>query len=77
MDTDRVTGAAKEMAGRAQSAAGEFVGDAKTQAEGYYNQASGQMQNAVGQANDFLREQPVTAVLVALGVGFLIGRLSA
>ena len=53
------------------------MGDAKTQAQGAYNQASGQVQNAVGQANDFLREQPLTAVLVALGVGFLIGRLSA
>jgi len=77
MDTDRITGTAKDMAGRAQAAAGEFVGDTKTQAQGYYNQAAGQMQNAVGTANDFLKEQPLTAVLVALGVGFLIGRLSA
>lgn len=42
MDTDRITGAARDMAGRAQSTAGDMLGDAKTQAQGVYNQAAGQ-----------------------------------
>ena len=77
MDSDRVSGAARDFAGRAQSAAGDMLGDAKTQAQGAYNQAAGQTQQAVGQANDYLREQPLVAVIIALGLGILIGRLTA
>ena len=77
MDTDRITGAARDMAGRAQAAAGDMVGDARTQAQGVYNQAAGQAENLAGQVSDLVREQPLTAALIALGVGFLIGRLTA
>jgi len=77
MDTDRITGAARDMAGRAQSAAGDMLGDAKTQAQGVYNQAAGQAQNAMGQVSDLVKDQPLTAALIALGIGFLIGRLTA
>jgi uncharacterized protein YjbJ (UPF0337 family) len=77
MDSDRITGTAKEYAGKVQSTAGDALGDAKTQADGYYQQAAGQAQQAVGQANDYLRDQPLVAVLVALGLGILIGRLTA
>ena len=54
-----------------------MLGDAKTQAQGVYNQAAGQAQNAMGQVSDLVKDQPLTAALIALGIGFLIGRLTA
>jgi uncharacterized protein YjbJ (UPF0337 family) len=76
MDASRVTGTAQDMAGRAQRAAGDFVGDARTQARGAYNQMAGQAENLSGQASDAIKAQPMAALLIAAGVGFLLGRLS-
>lgn len=82
--SDKVAGSVREMGGRAQQAVGETFGDAKTQAQGAYNQASGRAQQAWGQAQDAteqvsgaIRAQPLIAAAVALGVGYLLGRLSA
>lgn len=77
MDSDRISGGVREAAGRAQQAAGDVLGDTRTQAQGAYNQAYGQAQNAAGQASDMIREQPLVAALVALGIGFVLGRLTA
>ena len=59
MDTDRITGAARDMAGRAQAAAGDMLGDARTQAQGAYNQAAGQAEYLAGQVSDLVRDQPI------------------
>lgn len=82
--SDKVEGLAREMGGRAQKTLGDTVGDAKTQAQGVYNQASGRAQQAWGQAqdagdqlSDAIRGQPLIAAVVALGIGYLIGRLTA
>jgi uncharacterized protein YjbJ (UPF0337 family) len=88
MDENRVEGTVREFAGKAQSAAGDVLGDAKTSAEGRAKQAAGQAQQAYGQAADQLRglteeltdrihETPLLAVLGAVGLGYLIGRLTA
>lgn len=80
--SDKFEGAAREMGGRVQEQVGGAIGDAKTQAEGLYNQAAGRMQQAVGQAQEaadqftgMVRAQPLIAAAVALGVGYLFGRL--
>ena len=72
------------MGGRVQQKAGDMVGDTKTQAEGIYNQASGRAQQVWGQAqdaseqlSDTIRAQPLIAAGVALGLGYLIGRLTS
>jgi len=82
--SDRFEGTVREMGGRAQQTIGEAVGDAKTQADGIYNQAAGKAQQVWGQAqdaseqlSDTIRAQPLIAAAVALGIGYLIGRLTA
>jgi uncharacterized protein YjbJ (UPF0337 family) len=61
MDTDRITGSAKEYAGRAESAIGEVAGDAQTQASGKAREAAGTVQNLYGQAKDAARDAADTA----------------
>ncbi len=88
MNEDRVEGTVREFAGKAQSTAGDVLGDSKTSAEGRVRQAAGQAQEAYGAAADQLRglteeltdrihETPLLAVLGAVGIGYLIGRLTA
>jgi uncharacterized protein YjbJ (UPF0337 family) len=74
---DRVEGTAREFGGRVQEAAGNLTGDSKTQAEGLYNQASGQAQQAAAQFSDVIKSQPVVSTLVALAIGYVLGRLTA
>ncbi|MDI4232664.1 CsbD family protein [Bradyrhizobium sp. 31Argb] len=52
MDTDRIAGAAKEFAGKAEGAVGEMTGDSKTEASGRAREAAGAVQNLYGQAKD-------------------------
>ena len=75
--SDRLAGTAREFGGRVQEAAGNVTGDTKTQADGLYNQASGQAQQAAAQFSDIVKAQPVVASLVALGIGYVLGRLTA
>jgi uncharacterized protein YjbJ (UPF0337 family) len=74
---DRVEGTAREFGGRVQEAVGNVTGDTKTQAQGLYNQASGQAQQAAAQFSDVVKAQPVVASLVALAIGYVLGRLTA
>jgi uncharacterized protein YjbJ (UPF0337 family) len=69
-------GAAREMGGRVQQKVGEFAGDAKTQAEGLYHQAAGQAEQQAARLGDVIRDQPITSALVAIGIGYLLGRFT-
>lgn len=75
--SDRVEGTAREFGGRVQQAAGDMTGDSKTQGQGLYNQVSGQAQQATAQFSDVVKAQPVVASLVALAIGYVLGRLTA
>jgi uncharacterized protein YjbJ (UPF0337 family) len=90
MDENRLEGTARNLGGKVQESVGRVTGDAKTQAEGIANQVRGQAQDLYGQAADtardtatsldsWLREtietQPYTTTLVALGIGWLLGRM--
>jgi uncharacterized protein YjbJ (UPF0337 family) len=70
------TGDVREMGGRVQEKVGQFAGDAKTQAQGLYNQAAGQAQQQVARLSDVIRDQPITSALVAIGIGYLLGRFT-
>lgn len=75
--SDDVAGKTREFGGRVQEAAGDLTGNAKTQTQGLYNQASGQAQQAAAQFSDVVKAQPVVASLVALAIGYVLGRLTA
>ena len=66
-----------------------MTGDAKMQVEGMANEIGGSAQELYGQVQDsaselvrsasdavgkFIKEQPYTAALIALGIGWLLGR---
>ena len=68
-------GTAREIAGRVQEKVGEVTGDTKTQAEGLYNQAAGRAQQQVARLGDVVKDQPIAAVVIAVAVGYLLGRL--
>ncbi|HLY89586.1 MAG TPA: CsbD family protein [Acetobacteraceae bacterium] len=75
--SDRFEGTARELGGRVQQKVGEFAGDAKTQASGLYNQAAGQAEQQVAKLSDVIKDQPITSALVAIGIGYLLGRFTA
>jgi len=75
MESDRIIGAGKKTAGEVQEGIGSLVGDADTQASGKANQLKGEAQNQIGQLEDYIRDQPLTAAAIAVGFGWLLGRL--
>jgi uncharacterized protein YjbJ (UPF0337 family) len=88
MSDDKLEGTFREAKGRVQGAAGDLLGDSKNQAEGKLNEVAGKLQQNYGEAADQLRglageltdrihETPLLATLAALGLGYVIGRLTA
>ena len=77
VDENRVEGFARDVGGKLQDAVGGLTGDTSTQAKGKANQAAGQAQNMFGQVTDeiqtFTSDQPVVALLAAMGVGVVLG----
>jgi uncharacterized protein YjbJ (UPF0337 family) len=89
MDENRVEGTVRKVLGKAQENVGRVTGDVKMQAEGMANEIRGSGQDLYGQVQDsaselvraasnavgkFIKEQPYTAALIALGIGWLLGR---
>jgi len=52
IDTDRITGAARELGGKAQGTIGDLTGSRRDSAEGRVREAAGQAENLFGQAKD-------------------------
>jgi uncharacterized protein YjbJ (UPF0337 family) len=90
MDENRFEGTARNVGGKVQEGVGRVTGNAKTQAEGVMNQVAGTAQDLYGQTADAARHtattldtwlrnsietQPYTTAIVALGVGWLLGRM--
>ncbi len=90
MDENRVEGTARQFGGKVQEGFGKVTGDAQTRAEGIMNQAAGTAQDLYGQTADVARQtattldswlrntietQPYTTAIVALGLGWLLGRM--
>jgi len=81
MDENRVKGAGRRIVGRIESAAGTLGGSVPTELRGRAREAAGEVQQTYGAAVDAARgfavEQPITALLAAAGVGFLVGLFAA
>jgi uncharacterized protein YjbJ (UPF0337 family) len=90
MDENRISGSTRNTSGKAEEAVGRMTGDLKRQVQGKLDQAAGAAQEFYGQTADAARDtavtldkwlrstietQPYTAVLVAFGVGWLLGRM--
>ena len=90
MDENRIEGTVRNLGGKAQEQLGRVTGDDESQAKGKLNQAIGAGQDLLGQAADATREtagsldqwlrrtietQPYTTAIVALGIGWLFGRM--
>jgi uncharacterized protein YjbJ (UPF0337 family) len=90
MDENRLEGTARNLGGKIQEDVGRATGDTKTKAEGLMNQAAGTAQDLYGQTADAAQQtattldawlrnsietQPYTTAVVALGIGWLLGRM--
>ena len=90
MDEDRISGTARNVGGKIEEGVGRLTGDARTQIQGKLDQAAGAAQDLYGQTADAARDtaatfdkwlrrtietQPYTAAMVALGIGWLLGRI--
>ncbi|MEL6063001.1 MULTISPECIES: CsbD family protein [unclassified Methylobacterium] len=56
VDTDRITGAAKELGGKVQGAIGDLTGSHRHSAEGRIRQVQGAAENIYGQTKDGVRD---------------------
>jgi uncharacterized protein YjbJ (UPF0337 family) len=90
MDENRLEGTARNLGGKIEEQVGRATGDTKIRAEGLLNQAAGAAQDVYGQTADVARQtattldawlrnsietQPYTTAVVALAIGWLLGRL--
>jgi uncharacterized protein YjbJ (UPF0337 family) len=62
---DEMEGTIRKVAGKAQENVGRMTGDGRANQD-----LSGQVQSVA----KFIKEQPYTAALIALGIGWFIGR---
>jgi len=90
MDKNRASGMVRNVGGEAEEGLGRATEDLKTQVQGKLDQAAGAAQDLYGQTADVARDtavtfdkwlrstietQPYTAAMVALGIGWLLGRM--
>lgn len=86
MDENRLEGSARNLGGKIEESFGRATGDIGTQRRGMADQVAGAAQDAYGQAADTTRDlnqwvrnrietQPYYSALVALGIGWLLGRM--
>jgi uncharacterized protein YjbJ (UPF0337 family) len=54
--TDKIEGAANEIAGKGKQAVGELTGDKKLHAEGVEQEAKGGLQKAAGKVKDAIKD---------------------
>ncbi|MGF6770496.1 uncharacterized protein YjbJ (UPF0337 family) [Paraburkholderia sp. GAS199] len=79
MNSNQFEGTVKDAAGKVQDAVGGLTGDVDLQAEGKVRQLAGKAQATYGDSVDHVaeaaRNNPIGALLIAVGVGFLLGKL--
>jgi uncharacterized protein YjbJ (UPF0337 family) len=84
MNESRVEGAFQDVAGKVEDAVGGLTGDTRAQVEGKGRQVAGEVQGVYGDAanrtsdlaaaiSQRVRQQPLTALLIAGVVGCMLG----
>jgi uncharacterized protein YjbJ (UPF0337 family) len=91
MNEDRLAGSARNIGGKVEEGVGRLTGDAGTQLQGKVDQVAGAAQDLYGQGSEAaqnaavtldkwlrttIENQPYAAAAVAIGIGWLIGRLN-
>jgi uncharacterized protein YjbJ (UPF0337 family) len=87
MDENREEGTVRKAAGKVQESVGRLTGDAEIQAKGMAKEIresaqDGRVQDSASElvrstgdaVEKFIKERPYTATLIALGIGWLLGR---
>jgi ElaB/YqjD/DUF883 family membrane-anchored ribosome-binding protein len=69
-----VTKDLQEMGGIVRDAAQEKLGDLRTNVSEHYEQGRDQLLSIERTVEQYLRQRPFTSVLIAAGVGLLVGR---
>ena len=90
MDENRISGTARNVVGKVEKSLGRAAGDASSEFKGKLDEAAGAAQDLYGQTADAARQtavtfdkwlrntietQPYTSALVAVGIGWLLGRM--
>ena len=90
MHENRIYGTARTVGGNVEEGVGRATGDLKTQIQGKLDQAAGAAQDLYGQTADTARDTaanldkwlrntietaPYATAVVALGIGWLLGRM--
>ena len=69
-----VTEDLQEMGGTVRDAAQEKLGQVGEKASEYYEQGRDKVHGVACACEQFLRERPLKSVLIAAGIGWLLGR---
>jgi uncharacterized protein YjbJ (UPF0337 family) len=79
MNENQLDGTLEDAAGKVQDAVGGLTGDLDLQAKGKARQIAGKAQakygDSVEEIAETVRNNPLGALVIAVGVGFLLGRL--
>jgi uncharacterized protein YjbJ (UPF0337 family) len=90
MDENPISGTARNVAGKVEKGLGRAAADASSEFKGKLDEAAGAAQDLYGQTADAPRQtavtfdkwlrntietQPYTSALVAVGIGWLLGRM--
>lgn len=65
----------KNLGTQARDAAGQAYGQVRDQAGEYYEQGKQKITEYQGELESYIREQPVKSLLIAAGVGLVLGIL--
>jgi ElaB/YqjD/DUF883 family membrane-anchored ribosome-binding protein len=66
----------KEMGDIVRDAAQEKLGEVRENATEFYEQGRDKICGVGGMFTHFVREKPVKSLLIAVGIGFVLGRFS-
>jgi ElaB/YqjD/DUF883 family membrane-anchored ribosome-binding protein len=64
----------KDMGNSAKDAAREQIDRVRDTATEYYEQGRERFMEAEDSLEEYIREQPIKSVLIAVGIGFLVGK---